>query len=522
MSSLGDPSNRFAEALRRRRAMRVAAADLSEHLSDDMLQQLVDGSSGAVETAAARTHIAGCLECLNAYSEFGALWEGSFAPASSLWQRAADTLRRVIRTPIPAWVLPVAAVVPVAALAIFWLRLSTTIATNPAPPRAPTAGLSVTALSDKICVDASGDVSRSGQDPGRYRGSPTGTISRIVRASEGAVVQVVPFGKEGKPRHCASGFFITEDGTVLTAAHVVQGARDIFVKILNGAVFPVDAVLALDSELDVAVLKVSGHGLPTLRLADSDLITVGEPVLTIGSPFGLQNSVSTGIVSGVRRKGEHLLIQTTAPISPGSSGGPLLNQSGEAIGIATSSVGEAQNINFAIPINEVRRVRIGPGSKTDAEKAVQAYLTGVLYLNKQDYANAEKSLLEATRFDPKHVNAWLDLGSAYYYLRLRDKEGDAYRTAVKLQPTNGQAHYLLGTWYEDAGQFERAVVEYRTAVKIDPLDDGAWFDLGELELILGRKSSALEAHEHLKALNQGLALRLHRLIELSEKAAPAR
>jgi len=281
--------------------------------------------------------------------------------------------------------------------------------------------------------------------------------------------------------------------------------------------FSVDAVFALDSEADVAILKVSGQGLPTLRLGDSDKIAVGEAVVTIGSPLGFENSVSTGIVSGIRRQGDHVTIQTTAPISPGSSGGPLLNEMGEVIGITTSSVGAAQNINFATAINEVKRVR-GLGARTDTEKAVQAYLTGVLYMNKKDYANAEKSLLTATKLDPKNVDAWLDLGSAYYYLHKRDKEGDAYRKAVSLQPNNSQAHYLLGTWYEDVGQFDRAITEYRTTVTIDPMDDGAWFDLGELELILGNKSAATEAHKRLKTLNQGLAMRLNRLIELSEKA----
>jgi Flp pilus assembly protein TadD len=304
----------------------------------------------------------------------------------------------------------------------------------------------------------------------------------------------------------------------VTASHAVQGARDIFIKISNGAAFPVDGVSALDSDADIAILKVSGQGLPTLKLADSDKTIVGEPVVTIGSPLGLENSVSTGIVSGIRRQGDHVTIQTTAPISPGSSGGPLLNEMGEVIGVTTSSVSAAQNINFATAINEVKKVREGFGARTDIEKAVQAYLTGVLYMNKQEYANAEKSLARATRLDPKNVDAWLDLGSVYYSLRQRDKEGDAYQKAVSLQPNNSQAHYLLGTWYEDVGQFERAVAEYRAAVKIDPTDDNAWFDLGELELLLGRRSAAAEAHERLKRLNQGLAMRLNRVIELSDKA----
>jgi Tfp pilus assembly protein PilF len=287
----------------------------------------------------------------------------------------------------------------------------------------------------------------------------------------------------------------------------------------TGAMFPVDAIFALDSEADVAILKVSGRGLPALRLGDSDKISVGETVVAIGSPLGFENSVSTGIVSGIRRQGDHVAIQTTAPISPGSSGGPLLNEKGEVIGVTTSSVSAAQNINFATAINEVKTVPGAPGRGTDSEKAVQAYLAGVLYMNKKDYANAEKNLVTATRLDPKNVDAWLDLGSAYYYLRRRDKEGDAYQKAVSLQPNNSLAHYLLGTWYEDSGQFERAIAEYRAAVTIDPMDEDAWSDLGELELILGHRSAAAEAHERLKTLNQGLAMRLNRLIELSDKAA---
>src|SRR5262245_58691712 len=231
MSSIGDLLNRFAQELSRRRAMRAGATDPGEHLSDDILQRLVDGSLGALETAAARTHIADCLECLNAYSEFAALWESSIGPGASLWKRAAATLQRVSRAPVPSWIVPVAAAVPVAAIAVLWLRLPTGVTADLATPRAPTAGLSVTALSDKVCIDGSRDESRLKQDSERTRGPAKGTISRIVRASEGAVVQVVPFGKEGKPRNCASGFFISDDGTVLTASHVIQGARDIFVKI---------------------------------------------------------------------------------------------------------------------------------------------------------------------------------------------------------------------------------------------------------------------------------------------------
>ncbi len=517
MNSRSESLNRLGDELRRRRELRSSPIDVGEHLSESALQALADGSLGSVETSAARGHLEQCLECLNAYAELRALWETAATPADSIWQRAKESLRKAVQVRVPAWFVPVAVTLPVAALALVWLRLSSGITTDLASPRAPSAGVSVAALSTKVCPDGDRSASSNPQSA-PARGPGQGAVSRIVQASQGAVVQVLPFNKEGTPRNCASGFFISPDGTVVTASHAVQGARDIFIKISNGASFPVDGVSALDSDADIAILKVSGQGLPILKLADSDKITVGEPVVTIGSPLGFENSVSTGIVSGIRRQGDHVTIQTTAPISPGSSGGPLLNEMGEVIGVTTSSVSAAQNINFATAINEVKKVREGLGARTDIEKAVQAYLTGVLYMNKKEFANAEKSLVRATRLDPKNVDAWLDLGSVYYSLRQRDKEGDAYQKAVSLQPNNGQAHYLLGTWYEDVGQFERAVAEYRTAVKIDPMDDNAWFDLGELELILGRRSVAAEAYEHLKTLNQGLAMRLNRLIELSDKA----
>jgi len=516
MNQMDESLSRVGDELRRRRRTGFS----EQCLSETTLQALVDGSLGALETAAARSHMSQCLECLHAYAELRVLWEmASSSSTGSIWQRAAQRFRRAIGARVPAWVVPLAATVPVAAAAVLWLRLSSGTTTELTTPRSPSAALSMTALSDKGCPGRGGpSAPQIARAAAPTAGPVRGSVSRIVQASQGAVVQVLPFGKDGRPRDCASGFFISADGAVVTASHAVQGARDIFVKISNGAVFPVEGISAVDSEADVAIVKVSGRGLPTLKLADSDKITIGENVVAIGSPLGLENSVSTGIVSGVRRQGDHILIQTTAPISPGSSGSPLLNEMGEVIGIATGSVTPAQNMNFAVAINDVKKLRGGPGVRTDNEKALQAYVAGVLYMNKKDYANAEKSLLTATRLDPNNVDAWLDLGSVYYYLRHRDKEGEAYNKAVRLQPNNSQAHYLLGTWYEDIGRFDRAIAEYRIAVTIDPTDDGAWFDLGELELIVGRRSAASEAYERLKTLNQGLAMRLNRLIELSDKA----
>jgi tetratricopeptide (TPR) repeat protein len=102
-------------------------------------------------------------------------------------------------------------------------------------------------------------------------------------------------------------------------------------------------------------------------------------------------------------------------------------------------------------------------------------------------------------------------------MKKREKEVEAYRKALELRPNSNEAHYYLGTWYEDGKQFEAAVTEYRTALTLDPKNEQAWFDFGELQLILGRRSDAMEAYRRLEKLNPGLSLRLKSLLELTEQ-----
>jgi tetratricopeptide (TPR) repeat protein len=311
---------------------------------------------------------------------------------------------------------------------------------------------------------------------------------------------------------------IDPNGILFTAYHVIEGARAISVNMSNGAFFPIEKVMYVDSQTDFAMLKVAGRNLPALKLGDSDGVQVGEQVIALGSPLGLENSVSTGIISGRRRLDDHVLLQTTAPISPGSSGGPLLDGKGQVIGISVLSASGGQNLNFALAINDAKRVQANPSPKSDAEKSIQAYLTGLLYLNNKDYVNAEKSLLKATELDPKNVDAWLDLGTTYYNIGKKDKEGQAYKKALELRPTSDDAHYLLGTWYEDKGEFDAAAEEFRKVLSLNPKYEGALFDLALLELIRGRRTEAMQAYQQLRPLNYGLALKLFRILEVSDKA----
>ncbi|OWS69331.1 serine peptidase [Polynucleobacter aenigmaticus] len=168
----------------------------------------------------------------------------------------------------------------------------------------------------------------------------------------------------GKPqeadRGVGSGFIIDSNGLILTNAHVVEGANTIYVTLTDKREYKAK-LLGMDKRTDVAVVKIDARDLPKLPLGDSSRVRVGEWVLAIGSPFGLENTVTAGIVSAKSRDtGDYLpFIQTDVAVNPGNSGGPLLNTAGQAIGINSqifSRSGGYMGISFAIPIDEAMRV----------------------------------------------------------------------------------------------------------------------------------------------------------------------
>ena len=188
----------------------------------------------------------------------------------------------------------------------------------------------------------------------------------------------IPRGGPQRQAGLGSGFVIDRDGTILTNYHVVDGAQKIVVKLSDGRSFDAK-VLGKDQKTDIAIIKINtGQDLPAATLGDSDRLEVGEWVMAIGNPFGLDHTVTSGIVSA---KGRHIgagpyedFIQTDASINPGNSGGPLINLRGEVVGINTaifSQSGGNIGIGFAIPTNLVKELL--PNLK-DNGKVVRGYL----------------------------------------------------------------------------------------------------------------------------------------------------
>lgn len=243
--------------------------------------------------------------------------------------------------------------------------------------------------------------------------------------------------EEAQPKGVGSGFILSADGFIMTNAHVVEGADEVLVTLTDKREFKA-RIVGADKRTDVAVVKIQASGLPAVKVGDVSRLRVGEWVMAIGSPFGLENTVTAGIVSAKQRDtGDYLpFIQTDVAINPGNSGGPLINMRGEVVGINSqiySRSGGFMGISFAIPMDEAMRVseqlrsngrvsrgrigvQIAPVTKEVAESIGLGKTQGVLVRGVEEGAPAEKAGLEAgdiiTRFDGKLIDKPADLPRA--------------------------------------------------------------------------------------------------------------
>ncbi len=243
-----------------------------------------------------------------------------------------------------------------------------------------------------------------------------------------------PQQEDEQPRGVGSGFILTADGFIMTNAHVVDGADEVLVTLTDEREFKA-RIIGADKRTDVAVVKIEATGLPAVKVGDVNRLKVGEWVMAIGSPFGLKNTVTAGIVSAKQRDtGDYLpFIQTDVAINPGNSGGPLINMRGEVVGINSqiySRSGGFMGISFAIPMDEAIRVseqlrtsgRVSRGrigvqidqvTKDVAEAIGLGKSAGALVRGVESGSPADKAGVEAgdiiMRFDGKAIEKHSDL-----------------------------------------------------------------------------------------------------------------
>lgn len=210
----------------------------------------------------------------------------------------------------------------------------------------------------------------------------------IAQNSFPSVVLLVMQDARGQPVSLGSGFF-ARDGMVATNVHVIEGACQGYARIVGQkSKYEIRGIVAIDSLHDLALLAVPGATAPSLQLGDTRQVQVGDEVYAIGNPEGLEGTFSQGIVSGIREVGPEKFLQITAPISPGSSGGPVLDVQGKVVGVAVATFKGGQNLNFAIPVPYLTAllsqvtagrspVPLSPDTTVARQKSILADFSGV-------------------------------------------------------------------------------------------------------------------------------------------------
>jgi len=261
---------------------------------------------------------------------------------------------------------------------------------------------------------------------------------------------VVTSDSAGDEVATGTGFYISEDGMLITNLHVIENSDSAVAKLADGRVLPVLGVLADGyTTSDLVLLKTKGNDLPALKLGNVSKIEIGQRIAVVGSPLGLEGSVSDGVVSGLRNvEGNKNWIQITAAISPGSSGSPVLNLDCEVVGIATMMIQGGQSLNFAIPVEAVsslteqakRRKWIISPIKDAAESATLRDLTDTEYVGAEkaresgNYKEAETLLETFLIRHPNNEQGYSDLGDVYLRLEKTQAALKVLKTGSSFKP----------------------------------------------------------------------------------------
>lgn len=350
------------------------------------------------------------------------------------------------------------------------------------------------------------------------------SLPEIVQKVSPSVVIIFNYDEERNLVSRGSGFFITATGELITNRHVIQWASSAEAKTVDGAVYSVNNVLAEDKENDLLRLSVDipqDVRVPHLSLTPS-LPKVGEQVVVIGSPLGLEQTVSDGIVSAIRQNGE--VIQITAPVSPGSSGSPVVNMRGEVIGVATFQIVEGQNLNFAIPSSKAlilppnKAQTLAEWEESNVEERIafakSLFSSGLDFFFKDDYENAIAYFKKALTKYSQHAGAHNYLGQCFFNLKRSQEAVEEYEKATAIWPDYSDAYFNLGNAYDSLGLGSKATEAFEQAVKADPNNSYALLALGKRYVSQGMATSKRDDN----FIRRGGEYKFQKAIEIFESA----
>ena len=310
-----------------------------------------------------------------------------------------------------------------------------------------------------------------------------------------------------------SGFFV-KSNLIATNYHVIEGAAKGTAKLVGkNTTYEIEGVTATDKENDLVLLKVTAFGIKPLSLGDSDKLRIGETVYVAGNPKGLEGTFSDGIISSRRDRLTRERLQMTAPISPGSSGGPVLNRKGEVVGVSYAGhrALDAQNLNFAIPSKYLMKLlkqskSAKPLSQGIYTLSAETYLMwGNAKYRTGDHKGAIADYTQAISLKPDYVDAYINRGSAKSRLGQHFAAISDYDIAIRLKPDDADAYYNRGNVKDELGHHVAAILDYNTTIRLKPDYASAYYNRGTAKYKLGHHVAAISDYDTAIRLKQGYA-----------------
>lgn len=352
------------------------------------------------------------------------------------------------------------------------------------------------------CVPATTAQNSSGATTKNGRDRPDQlTPTEIFKLVASSVFTVETVAKDGSVIAFGSGVAVASS-KIVTNVHVIDQGDSWRVK--QGDKSWAATVKYADREHDLCELEVDGLQIRGIPLRASSTLEVGERVFAIGSPEGLEVTLSDGLVSGIRDFDHNRVIQTTAAISKGSSGGGLFDSSGRLVGITAFLVKEGQNLNFALPAELIASLSSHPferprGSGDDpAFQALVWAVAGHEFLSLKKPDQALNAFQQAVRIQPDFPGAWAGLGLAYEELGKDAEEAKAFEEAVRLQPDVAVYWYTLGLTYGRLRLLDQAFHAYEQAVALKPDYCDAQVRLGGFYALKGERAKVIATYKQLK------------------------
>jgi len=376
-------------------------------------------------------------------------------------------------------------------------------------------------------------------------------LPELIKKIQPSIVTIIANDKDGNLETIGTGFLINLDGDIITNIHVLINAPNARVRTFDGKIFSTINVVAEDKINDIVKISTdiprNKYGFLELNSPESN---VGEQIIVIGSPLGFEQTVSEGIISGIRKiPGFGKTIQISAPISPGSSGSPVVNMNSKVVGIVTFQFVEGQNLNFSIPADKITTMKqtgnvtiedwtnnilreesnnwqfiideakkqLYDGNfefaKLMIERAIYKnsgasyahLLLGYILSSLNQNYEAINSLKKAIHINPDYADAHFNLGNSYSNLERYDEAVGSYKVAIRINPNVADMHLNLGFAYDKLERFDEAVTSFQNTILINPFYAKARFNLGVTYGNLELFDKEIESYKNAILIDPGYA-----------------